>query len=129
MTRRSTGLDYSSSADWPTLFPTWARPRRCAAMGRAKIASEVDACSPDSTRSPASNIHAGCCQAAAVTAVLNTDDDAGHRHDPIVGPEHPLPQPVQPSRTTTGMRLLLMRGITRRDSNNRFLGRQSPTSS
>ncbi len=34
-----------------------------------------------------------------------------------------------PGFTTTGMRLLLMRGITRRDSNNRFLGRQSTTSS
>src|SRR5580658_7410475 len=33
------------------------------------------------------------------------DDDAGYRHDPVVGPEHAGPQPVQPPGGAATMRL------------------------
>src|SRR5690242_203788 len=33
------------------------------------------------------------------------DDDAGHRHDPVVGPQHRSPQPIQPPSGAAGMRL------------------------
>ena len=34
----------------------------------------------------------------------HADDDACHRHDPVVGPQHPGPQPVQPPCGSPGMR-------------------------
>src|SRR6516164_2488436 len=62
--------------------------------------SAIDTAPPTSPANPAVKIGP-----RFVVAPRHPDDDAGHRHDPVVSPEHRSPQPVQPPRDAAAMRL------------------------